>query len=189
MSIGSPAETRKTSCTQADAQDLRTACILLTYCPSDCTTKLFHMRLGACDLHPSLKNHEFIIRQLGVDGMSSDESDYEELRSNPASRLRSPRYYVLNPQWRHPVLGQWLEVFDSVYHIRRRLGNELRGAYPRIRQHPASSVRHSSNKRFVSHLSISAYKPEWISSRLDVAFVVCPAQEQYSFAHPEDVFQ
>jgi hypothetical protein len=150
--------------------------------------QLFITRLEACSLHPGLRTHENMIRQLGVGGMSSDESDYGELGTNPPARLRAPRYYVMNPLWRHPVLGQWLEVFDSIYLIRRRLGNELRGQYPRIRQHPATSVRLSINRRFVSHLPISAYKPEWISSRNDIEFVVCPSQEPYSFQHPEDIF-
>ena len=41
------------------------------------------MRLTACDLHPSLKPHEPLIKKLGPDGMSSDELDYGELGANP----------------------------------------------------------------------------------------------------------
>jgi len=147
------------------------------------------MRLAACDLHPSLKPHELLIRQLGPDGMSSDESDYGELGANPPARLRAPRYYVVSPQWRHPDLANFLEVFDMVYCIRRRVGNSLRGSYPRIRQYPTTSARISTSRKFVPHLSISAYKPDWIASRVDVAFVVCPTQEVYSFEHAANVFE
>ena len=130
-----------------------------------------------------------MIRRLGVEGMSSDESDYGELGANPPARLRAPRYYVVEPRWRHPDLGQFLEVFNTVYFIRRRVADSLRGSYPRLRQHAATSARISISRKFVSHLSISAYNPEWIASRIDVAFVVCPTEEEYSFNHAADIFE
>jgi hypothetical protein len=55
--------------------------------------------------------------QWQVNGMSSDESDYEELPGNPPIWLRSPRYYVLKPRWRHSQLSEWLETFDMIYSI------------------------------------------------------------------------
>ena len=147
------------------------------------------MRLTACNLHPSLKPHEPLIKKLGPDSMSSDESDYGELGANPPARLRAPRYYVVEPQWRHPNLGDFLDVFSTIYFIRRWVGNSLRGSYPCIHQHSATSARISTSKKFVSHLSISVYKPDWLASQIDVAFVVCPTQEVYSLEHAPDIFE
>lgn len=147
------------------------------------------MRMAACDLHPDLKPHQPLLIQLGPDGMSSDESDYGELEANPPARLRAPRYYVVEPPWRHPNLGAFLDVFSSVYFIRRRVGPSLRGSYPRIRQHSVTSARISTSKKFVSHLSISLYGPDWLGSRIDVDFVVCPTQEVYSLEHTPGIYE
>ena len=98
------------------------------------------MRLTACNLHPSLKPHEPLIKKLGPDGMLSDELDYGELGANPPARLHAPRYYVVEPQWRHSNLGDFLDVFSTIYFIHCQVRNSLRRSYPHICQHSATSA-------------------------------------------------
>jgi len=128
-----------------------------------------------------------MIQRLGVDGMSSDESDYEELPGNPPVRLRSPRYYVLKPVWRHSQLSEWLETFDMVYSIIRRVRMSRRGAYARQRQRNGIATRYSRKKSFVPGLSVSAYDPVWLESCGDVDFTVYPSPDAYSFTHDPEV--
>ncbi|KAJ3507579.1 hypothetical protein NLJ89_g6220 [Agrocybe chaxingu] len=149
--------------------------------------KLFGRRLEACLLHPGLLKHQRMISALGIDGMSSDESDYEEVRDNVPVRTRAPRYYVLRPKWRNPSLSAWLQTFDSVYSINRRIKMKRRGAYPRLRYDNTASVRKSSNPSFVTELPINAYEGDWLNARIDVDFTVKPTAEEYSFTHDDDI--
>ena len=130
-----------------------------------------------------------MIQRLGIDGMSSDESDYGELTRNPPARTRPPRYYVLQPLWRHSSLSSWLETFDVVYCIIRRLGFRRRGAYARQRQQNATRVRYSASKSFVPGLSISAYSDNWLAGRKDLDFLIFPSPEPYSFIHDPEVIR
>lgn len=130
-----------------------------------------------------------MIQRLGVDGMSSDESDYGELARNPPARARPPRYYVLQPLWRHSSLSSWLETFDVVYCIIRRVGLNRRGAYARQRQQNAVQVRYSTNKSFVRELSVSTYDVDWLAGRGDRDFVVLPSPELYSFTHNPEIIR
>jgi hypothetical protein len=130
-----------------------------------------------------------MIQRLGVEGMSSDESDYEELGGNPPVRLRSPRYYVLRPAWRHSRLSDWLEMFDMVYSIIRRVRLSRRGAYARQRQRNGISTRYSEAKTFVPGLPISAYNSVWLESCGDVDFTVYPSPAQYSFTHDPELIR
>jgi hypothetical protein len=130
-----------------------------------------------------------MIQRLGIDGMSSDESDYGELPRNPPARMRPPRYYVLQPLWRHPDLSAFLETFDVVYCILRRLSISRRGAYARLRQQNATTVKYSTSKAFVPGLSVSTYSANWLEARGDVEFVVFPSSEPYSFTHDPEVIR
>jgi hypothetical protein len=121
--------------------------------------------------------------------MSSDESDYGELTRNPPARARPPRYYVLQPLWRHTSLSSWLETFDVVYCIIRRVGLNRRGAYARQRQQNSMQVRYSTNKSFVRELSVSTYDVDWLAGCGDRDFVVLPSPEMYSFTHNPEIIR
>ncbi|KAJ3505876.1 hypothetical protein NLJ89_g7183 [Agrocybe chaxingu] len=149
----------------------------------------YQRRLEACLLHPRLAEHEAIIRALGIEGMSSDESDYGEVQDNPFTRMRAPRYYILHPRWRNPSLTGWLQTFDSIYSIVRRTNMQLRGAYPRSRYANGSEMKMSQSKAFVRNLPISAYKKTWLDMQPDMHFTVGPAEEDYPFTHDPEVIQ
>lgn len=99
-----------------------------------------------------LQKHLDLLGRLGVDGMSSDESDGED-GSGPVFRVR-------RPIWRAPVVGRWLQLFDSLNLKRRQLMQDKRGCYPRIR---VRSSEPSHSKGFVEGLPMNAYDESWMA--------------------------
>jgi hypothetical protein len=120
--------------------------------------------------------------------MSSDESDYEEVPTNPPAAMRAPRYYVLSPRWRANSLSDWLETFDVVYNIMRRESPGRRGAYARRRLQNSTTVTYSQSRSFVPQLPINAYDMTWLSGRRDVPFSILPT-DRYNFAHSPEVIR
>jgi hypothetical protein len=128
-----------------------------------------------------------ILQQLGVDGMSDDESDVEELQLDPQTRQRAPRYFVIRPVWRAKMLTPWLQIFDSVHILLRRMNNDhSQGTYPRQRIYNYRPQRFSRAKRYVSHLPLNAYDEHWLSTMYNIDFSVCPQKPPYDFAHDEE---
>lgn len=158
---------------------------LLDVCP---ILQLFHRRLDVAGRHPHLRQHVDILQRLGIDGMSSDESDYEEIPTNPPAAMRAPRYYVLRPRWRRDALSDWLETFDVVYNILRRESLGRRGAYSRRRVQNTTAITFSQNRSFVPCLPINAYKERWLSGRRDIEFSVVPT-DAYNFRHSSEVIK
>lgn len=127
-----------------------------------------------------------MLQRLGAGGMSSDESDYDELANNPPARARAPRYLVRRPQWRDPGVTPWLREFDVLYFMYRRLSEDRRGAYPRNRIDNPAQARYSQSTRFVKGLPVNAYRDTWIQRRNDVSINVRPDEEAFNFQHHPD---
>jgi hypothetical protein len=85
--------------------------------------KLLHQQFEVVQTHPLLQMHIHILQHLGVQGMSSDESDGKELVRNPSARLETPWFQVLRPWWRATELTTWLHIFDAVHMIKCRSGD------------------------------------------------------------------
>lgn len=119
--------------------------------------------------------------------MSSDESDYEEIQTNPSAVMRPPQYRVMRPQWRSNILSDWLETFDFVYDILRRESLGRRGAYARRRVHD-STTTYSQSRSFVACLPINAYDESWLSGRKDIPFSITPT-DVYNFGHSPEVIR
>jgi hypothetical protein len=93
---------------------------------------------------------------LGVDGMSSDESDH-------AAGQGEATYFVLNKVWRSPKVTEWLRVLDAL-HLRDRYAGEFHassGAWPHFRT-PSDQ---SSQRPSVCDLPVNFYSPFWLSHR------------------------
>lgn len=125
-----------------------------------------------------------MLERLGVDGMSSDESDSDDL---PRTRRERVKFKVLTPRWRNPELSDWLHTFDTVYWVYRRDKGPSRGEHPRHRLHNVRSPRFSAGKKYVPGLPINAYSETWLENRRDVDFAVCPENDLYDFSHGHDV--
>lgn len=120
--------------------------------------------------------------------MSSDESDYEEITTNPPAAMRPPRYYVLRPRWRSHILSDWLETFDVVYNILRRESLGRRGAYARRRVQNSTTAIYSQSRSFVPCLPINAYNESWLTGRKDTSFSIIPT-DSYNFTHSPEVIR
>lgn len=115
-----------------------------------------------------------MLTYLGVDGMSSDESDHD-------SGL--PQYRILVKPWRNPVLAPWLRVFDAL-HRRSRfrpVDRATRGAQPHLR---IVSSKQDGSRAAVTHLPKNAYNSIWLSNLPDYDLRrLHPQDETYSFSH------
>lgn len=133
--------------------------------------------------HAQLQHHVHIIQRLGVDGMSSDESDFEGLV--PGHNDLPRHYRVLPSAWRAGIISRWLRVFDSVHMTCRRNRADMRGALPRPRVY-MDDCRQSKNTKWVPGLPKNAYEPTWLESLPDIN-LVRPNKEIYDFGHHNDL--
>ncbi|KAJ7185965.1 hypothetical protein C8R46DRAFT_881283 [Mycena filopes] len=142
---------------------------------------LFHRRRYTSYVFPPLQRHTAMLEQLGVDGMSSDESGDEDHRLE---------YKILAPVWRASEVAPWIRVFDTVHNILRIAGDPqtamLQGAFPhrRILGH-----RKSSSKKFVPGLPQNLYDQDWVAREQLTQYVLYPSPDAYDFTHQPDVIQ
>ncbi|KAJ8689374.1 hypothetical protein PTI98_013399 [Pleurotus ostreatus] len=141
---------------------------------------LFQMRLSAAQQHPLLRQHVPLLERLGVDGMSSDESDVDE-PGDGGSRAKRPIYQVITPAWRATEVGDWLEGFDSVYSLLRHSKQDLRGQYPRLQGRIPVVV--DDKAKPVPSLPRNAYHSSWISLQRQPEFCLKPVDQDYPFWH------
>jgi hypothetical protein len=124
-----------------------------------------------------------VLDALGVDGMSSDESD-----TDPATNQR--RYTVVKPDWRHPDLHSWLGIFDQFHHHGHlnSWSNDRCGAFAHIR---AGSQKVHKGAHPPLRLPANAYDQRWLEGKEDiyVKYVLCPRAEQYDFSHSLDLIK
>src|SRR5688572_28833775 len=106
------------------------------------------------------------MKLLGPDGMSSDESESEELTgSEPHRRSRDgpPVYCVLSPRWRSDELTRFLHLLDSVHLALRRMDpSRQRGSWPRVRRYNPDRQIMSSSQKFVPNLPRNAYDASFL---------------------------
>lgn len=134
-----------------------------------------------------MQGHTHMLRQLGPNGMSSDESDSEEATRNRAIRREVTNFRVVLPAWRAPELSIWLHVFDSVYIASRRSLGPSRGEFPRQRRHDALSPLIDMDKKPVWHLPRNAYDSTWLAARGDISLQVDAAT--YNFTHDNRLYR
>ena len=144
------------------------------YLPAE---QLFQRRREVAKQYEPLQQHLEVLDALGVDGMSSDESDMD-----PATNQR--RYTVVRPDWRHPDMHSWLEIFDQFHHYNHlnSWSNDRRGAFPHLRGGSWKVHREAHPPRC---LPVNAYDERWLEGREDmyVKYVLSPRAEPYDFSH------
>ncbi|KAJ8468268.1 hypothetical protein ONZ45_g17303 [Pleurotus djamor] len=144
----------------------------------DVFIQLYERRLRICQSNGSLRRHEKMIMRLGVDGMSSDESDHAQSLA---------QYRILIPRWRNPVLAQWLRTMDWVYYstrfsMKRRAGQ---GSRPRLR---ITTMQYSDSSTYVPGLPKSAYDQEWYERLPEVFREAVDAKDTpYDFSHDQQI--
>jgi hypothetical protein len=145
--------------------------------------QLFQRRREIAKRYGPLVRHLEVLDALGVDGMSSDESDMD-----PITNQR--KYTVVKPDWRHPDLHSWLGIFDRFHHHGHlnSWSNDRRGAFAHIR---AGSQKVHKASHPPPHLPINAYDQQWLEGReaMYMKYVLCPKAEPYDFNHSLDLIQ
>ncbi|KAJ7430007.1 hypothetical protein B0H11DRAFT_1649308, partial [Mycena galericulata] len=118
--------------------------------------QLFHRRRYIGWVFKPFRRHVAMLESFGIDGMSSDESETEEMGGDYLTE-----YQIRVPQWRAGRITPWLRMFDSIHNILRRSGeSETRhGSYPRQRR---ATNRKSTSSNFVAGLPKNAYKTAWL---------------------------
>lgn len=137
---------------------------------------------------PELNQHQAILEELTIAGMSSDESDSKHIASDLALRNERPRYEVTAPAWRHPRLHGWLRVFDILHIARQRSNGSLVGEWPHNRFRHSLAPKASSSLRFVSGLPIGTYNNNWLGTHHDIDFAVQPLEQEYNFTHDDTIY-
>ncbi|KAJ7041256.1 hypothetical protein C8F04DRAFT_1304069, partial [Mycena alexandri] len=145
--------------------------------------QLFHQRRYLAYAFKPLRRHITMLERLGVDGMSSDESDHE---TEDIREGRQTTYQILTPLWRASHLAAWLRIFDSLHNILRKSGDSFasRGSFPRLRR---VGQRRSTNIKFVPGLPLEVYDPSWIAQDARRRYDLHPTMEQYDFSHQADI--
>ncbi|KAJ7078370.1 hypothetical protein C8R43DRAFT_910409, partial [Mycena crocata] len=128
-----------------------------------------------------LQKHIKMLEELGVDGMSSDESQKED-------NARTPEYHILAPSWRARRVAPWLRMFDSLHHILRKEGEAAvsRGGWPRYRK---ITQKKSSSSKFVAGLPRNFYDSRWIESDALRKYDLRADAVPYDFTHDDDIMK
>ena len=124
--------------------------------------QLYFRRLHVAQLYS--RQHSLAVRavqELGVSGMSSDESDHESGRG-PAT------YAIVNKDWRSSGVMELLRLLNAL-HLRWRYQNNWNptlGAWPHLRL----LSRKSSTRAAVKGLPNNVYSPKFLASLTQEAF-------------------
>lgn len=124
-----------------------------------------------------------MLERLGVDGMSSDESEAEDVDED-----HHIQYHILAPLWRARHLSGWLRMFDSIHNILKRSGSVLAsgGTFP---HHRKVGQRRSTNYKFVPGLPINVYDRGWMVDDARRRYDLRPSAEEYDFSHDDDLVE
>ncbi|KAJ7444118.1 hypothetical protein B0H11DRAFT_1747655, partial [Mycena galericulata] len=143
--------------------------------------ELFHRRRYIAYMFKPFRRHIDMLEHLGIDGMSSDESETEDIGED-----EHIQYHILSPQWRAGRVAPWVRTFDSIHNILRKSGESQTtcGSFPRNRK---MVNRKSTSIKFVAGLPINTYDPEWMERDPIRKYNLRPLTQQYDFTHDEDV--
>ncbi|KAF8588297.1 hypothetical protein K439DRAFT_1311580, partial [Ramaria rubella] len=113
---------------------------------------LFSRCLGAVNNDLDLKQHHCALMKLGVEGMSSDESDMEDGKEI---------YRISTKPWRAQAVTMWLRAMDCVHlSIRaKRKSGVMPGSWPR-EHHDGTKV---SIRCAVPGLPHTFYAEDWLA--------------------------
>lgn len=139
-----------------------------------------------------------MVLELGVAGMSTDESDDEE--TNPG-RLGARIFQVRVPIWRASQLTTILRWLDKMYLLIRKITRTLRGALPRIRVAPDietegmirsqayANTTGSVRAKFVNDLPKCAYHGTWFDKFVGDGFDLRYTNKQWDLSIDVEVLQ
>jgi hypothetical protein len=121
--------------------------------------KDYNRRMKIAEKYSQLQPLASIIERLGVEGMSSDESDFQ-----PGTTQK--QYFIKQPEWRAPEFRTLMSTLDHIHALTRSLDfeNDARGQMVRRR-----NVRLDSNPSQRSnpptHLPLNFYSQVWLNNQ------------------------
>lgn len=128
-----------------------------------------------------MKRHLWVIQALGVQGMSSDESEHEGTQV---------RYRRTTLEWRNPALETFFTVIDVFHEAGRFTSGADKSSKSGSHVHLRLPAQKVSERAAVPGLPEAAYNPTWLKdlsdffrSRLNISNV------QYDFAHSAEVLK
>jgi hypothetical protein len=141
---------------------------------------MYYRRMGVAESCRHLRNDGLaIVKELGIDGMSSDESDHP-----PGNGI--PVYQVRIKQWRSSKVTEILRACDAL-HLRMRYGGDWDaspGAWPHLR---IPSLKHSTRAAALQ-LPSNFYSPNWLKSLNEFQRdALQPRIEGYNLEVPEQI--
>lgn len=148
----------------------RLVCIhLICTTPSpDSSYQLFHRRLMSAEAHAP--EHREILEIMGVDGMSTDESDSES---------GGKFFAVLQKPWRSQALQIFLRTFDGLSPHDNNQGSLCHARH--------DSQRSCERRSAVKQLPINAYDAKWYAQQSEHRQRQLAAKVEYDFVLPDEV--
>lgn len=125
-----------------------------------------------------------MLTRLGIDGMSTDESDNETAPMNSCS---GPRFIVKQPIWRSQTVGDFLHIIDSANTFRRKRFPNMRGSFPYIREHRRQE--YSVTSKVVMGPPVNAYRASWLATQNYPEYLVRHLEYNYNFNQLNGVFE
>lgn len=141
--------------------------------------QLFYRRLKNAASYHDLNCHVNVLRLLGPEGMSSDESDHEN---------GVVQYRVLIKSWRHPILTPFLRVFDASYRRDRFVPilQNTQGSHPHLR---LSSNKVDDSRGAPTRLPINAYDTRWLANLTQFDRERLEEGDPYDFSHTPHILE
>lgn len=131
--------------------------------------------------HAGMKQHLWAIQALGVQGMSSDESEHE------GTQVRYRRTMLA---WRNPTLEMFFHTIDVFHDAGRFTDGVDKSSKSGSHVHLRLPAQKTSKRAAVAGLPEAAYDPVWLKglsdffrNRLNVSNV------QYQFVHSPEVLK
>lgn len=135
-------------------------------------------RLGVCYEHKGLEEAAKIVMRLGVDGMSSDESEVD------ASNFKT--YKIRVKTWRNPHLTDYLRVLDALH--RRSRTNPVTGSSQGAEVHRRRISTDKSKRGAVRRLLLCAYNPTWLEGLTEFdREQLAPTDEVFKWEHTAQI--
>lgn len=145
--------------------------------PFSIKPKCLHRRIEAAQLYAP--HHALMLEYLGVNGMSSDETDPEQ---GP-----DKQYNVLVKPWLSASVVTFKRSFDALQRRHRKLGaadNSFQGSRPHLRN---ITDKTDTTRPPVKRLPANAYNAEWLSKQSNAFKEELDMKANYNFTLEEDL--
>lgn len=149
--------------------------------------QLFFNRIAGASSCEATKQYVPLLEDMGINGMSDDESE-------PGESEGQRRYRIKEPSFRNPGMKHFLRVFDSLYiGLRKSAGQQYsQGNWPRIRLPDESGQNRidTALKYVPKGMPINFYDENWLRTLLThQEEKVAPQKRIVSWQHTQETLE